>query len=104
MPPLQCPPCYVEAVIVPPWNPDLKTSRPFVLSLSIYLAREEITEDTKPPLEAVNTSKGLEVLEKGSCVMGGMFREVDVGCDIPYELEQEEAAVRDRLSHSINIY
>lgn len=94
----------LEAIIVPPWNPDLKTSRPFVLSLLIYLAREEIIEDTKSPLEAINTWKALEVLEKGSCVMGGIFREVDFGCDIPYELEQEVAAVRDRLIHSINIY
>lgn len=102
--PFQCAPCYVEAVIVPPRNPDLKTSKPFVVSLSIYFAREEITEDTKSPLEAVNTSKALEVLEKGSCVMGGVFREVDFGRDIPYELQQEKATVRDRLSHSINIY
>lgn len=74
-----------------------------MLSLSIYLAREEIIEDIKSPLEAVNTSNAPEVLELRSCVMGGIFR-VDFRCDIPYELEQEEAAVRDRLTHSINIY
>lgn len=35
--------------------------------------------------------------------MGEMFRVVDLGYNIPYELEQEKAGVRDQLIHSINI-
>lgn len=54
-------------------------------------------------MEAVNTGKALEVLEKGSCLMGE-FREADLGYDITYEWEQEEAAARDQLNHPTNIY
>ena len=54
-----------EAVIIPPWNPGLKTSRPRVLSLLIYLAEEGATEDTTSPWEAVNKRRLRKLLGRG---------------------------------------
>ena len=54
-----------EAVIIRPWNPGLKTSRPCVLSLLIYLAEEVTMEDTTSPWEAVNNRRLWKFLGRG---------------------------------------